>query len=150
VNALASRLAGGALALAMLVATSGCGDPIKAYCGKLGGDQKTFAAMFQSNSPTSLITHLPMLKDLAGSAPEDLTDEWQTFINAVEGLSDALHQAGIGPDAYQNGKPPAGLSTSEQQAIADAATRLGSTQVQDSVKGIDQEARDVCKIDLGT
>jgi hypothetical protein len=133
----------------LLLATAGCGDPIQRYCGQLRDDRVRIAAMLDSASPTALVDNLSMLKDLAGSAPNDLTDEWQTFVNAVEGLSEALHEAGIKASDYRDGKPPAGLDPSARRAIADAATRLASPPVVQAVDGIDQEARDVCQIDLG-
>ena len=50
--------------------------------------------MIDSTSPTALLDHLPMLRDLADQAPEDLADEWQTFLDALEGLDEALKDAG--------------------------------------------------------
>ena len=39
-----------------------------------------------------------MFRDLADEAPDDLTDEWQTFVNALEGLQDAQYLFAIASD----------------------------------------------------
>ena len=50
---------------------------------------------------------------------------------------------------FKGGKPPAGLSPADKQAIADAAYRISSDDVVASASGIEQQARDVCKVNLG-
>ena len=65
-----------------------------------------------------------MMHDLADKAPEDLVDEWQAFLGALDDLDKALKDAGVKPADFQNGKPPAGLSDADQKAIAAAATQL--------------------------
>ena len=58
--------------------------------------------------PTRCSSHLPMLRDLADKAPADLTDEWQTFLGALDGLQQALRTPGSNPSDFTAGKPPAG------------------------------------------
>ena len=66
-----------------------------------------------------------MLRDLADKSPEDLADEWQTFIGALDGLDQAIEDAGVKASDFKDGKPPAGLSAADQKAIADAAGQIG-------------------------
>ena len=94
-------------------------------------------------------SNLPMLRDLAEKAPDDLADEWQTFLGALEGLDKALKDAGVKPSDFKDGKPPAGLSAADQKAIADAAGQIGSDEVVAGRLRIEQQARDVCKVNLG-
>ena len=54
-------------------------------------------------------------------APEDIRDEWQTVIDALEGLEQALDDAGVDPATYDRDHPPDGLSQAEQDAIDAAA-----------------------------
>jgi hypothetical protein len=134
----------------MLLALAGCGqDQEDRYCSALSGDRKQFAAMIADGSPTALVTNLPMLEDLAGKAPDDLSDEWQAFLAAIRGLHDALADAGVAPSAFRDGKPPAGLDEADRTAIREAADQLSSDPTVQAASGIDQEARDVCKINLG-
>lgn len=148
------RLLAGVLVL--LALASGCGNPthlltggndVQDYCSALKGDQKQFAEMMES--PSALVSSLPMLDDLADKAPDDLTDEWQTFTTAVKGLRDALHDAGVKPSEYVDGKAPAGLGVADIKAISDAADELSSQATVDAANGIDDQARDVCKLNLG-
>ncbi|MDQ6686518.1 MAG: hypothetical protein M3Z50_02715 [Actinomycetota bacterium] len=143
------RILGALTALLLVCSLSSCGDPVKKYCSALNADRTAIANMLAQPSPTALISNLPMLQSLGANAPEDLTDEWQTFLGAIVGLRDALHAAGVRPEQFHDGRPPVGLPAGRRQAIKDAADTLSSLQVVQAADGIDQEARDVCQINLG-
>jgi hypothetical protein len=139
------------LVLAVLLPLAGCGgNEYDAYCGELKRDQKQMSEMVDSTTPAAaLLDNLPMLHDLADKSPQDLTDEWQVFVGAIEGLEKALKDAGVKPSEFVDDKPPAGLSASDRQAIADAANQVSADQVVQAANGIEQEGRDVCKVNLG-
>lgn len=143
-----SRLVGVLVGI-LLLALAGCGDPAKDYCGALEADQQQLADMIGSDSPSALLSNLALLRDLGDRAPEDLEDEWQTFTTALEALDSSLDDAGIKPSDFQDGKPPAGLGEADQKSIAEAAGQLGSDDVVAAVGGIEQQGRDVCKVNLG-
>lgn len=145
----AATLVVGALAIAAVPLVAGCGSAEDDYCSALRSDSSQFAKLLDAASPTALVDNLPMFKHLAGKAPDDIADDWQSFVTPIQGLADALRQAGVKPSAYRDGKAPAGLSASDRQGIADAADALSSSQTVQAAQGIDQEARDVCKVDLG-
>jgi len=148
-----------ALALISLlgVSVTACGDQpggsgsadTGAYCAALGADRAAFADMFASGSPGALIAQLPRLRELAAKAPSDLRDEWQAFLGPVERLHKALDAAGVEPDSFRDGRPPAGLDAASRQSIRAAADDLSSPATVSAAAGIDQQARDVCKINLG-
>jgi hypothetical protein len=144
------RLGGVALAVALLAPLAGCGgNSIDDYCNDLSAHRKQFAEMVESTSPTALLSHLSMLHDLADKAPEDLADEWQTFNGALDDLDKAIKDAGVKPSDFKDGKPPAGLSATETRAIADAATQVETDDVVQAASGIEQQGRDVCKVNIG-
>lgn len=145
----ARDLLGAALALLLLVVLSGCGDPSENYCSDLMKDRTKIADMVSSGSPSALLANLPLLRDLGDEAPEDLVDEWQTFLGALEGLQSALDHAHVKASAFKDGKPPTDLGATERKAIADAAGQIGTEDVVAASSGIEQQARDVCKVDLG-
>ena len=139
-----------ALLVAMLLPFAACGgDESASYCSDLQKDRKEIANMLASGSPSALLGNLPMLHDLADKSPQDLDDEWQTFLGALDGLDKAIKDAGVEPDDFKDGKPPAGLSAADKKAIADAANQIGTEGVVQAATGIEQQARDVCKINLG-
>lgn len=139
-----------ALLLVLLTGVAGCGDPQERYCASVEEHRKELADMTSSEAGgAALLRHLPMLQDLAADAPPDLQDEWQTFLTAVEGLDKALRAADVRPEQFGAGKPPSGLSKPELQRIQAAATRLASPDVVQAASGIEQEARDVCKVNIG-
>jgi hypothetical protein len=140
---------GAALAVVLLVPLVACGDPTQDYCSDLKQHNKQIADMIGSDSPAALLSGLPTLRDLADKSPNDLTDEWQTLIGALDGLDQAIKDAGLKPGDYKGGKPPAGLSATDRKAIAAAADQMSTDEVVRAASGIEQQARDVCKVNLG-
>ncbi len=144
------RIAGAALVLALLVPIAGCGgNSIDDYCGDVSAHRKEMADMIESSSSSALLSHLPMLHDLADKAPEDVADEWQVFLGALDGLDRAIKDAGVKASDFKDGNPPAGLSASERKAIAEAAGQIQTEEVVQAATGIEQQARDVCKVNFG-
>jgi hypothetical protein len=145
------RLAGAAVALALLAPLAGCGEnSIDDYCADVTAHRKQLAEMVDSSSASALLGNLPMLHDLADKAPEDLADEWQVFTSALDDLDQAIKDAGVEPSDFKDGKAPAGLSDAEQKAIADAVGQIETDDVVQAATGIEQQARDVCKVNFGT
>jgi hypothetical protein len=140
----------GLVALVLLFPVAGCGqDPIDAYCSDLSAHRKEMASMLDANTATALLGHRAMLGDLAKKTPPDLQDSWQTFLGALDGLHQALDHAHVKPSQFVAGKPPPGLAPADERAIIDAADQLSSDEVVAAATGIEQQARDVCKINLG-
>ncbi len=142
-----------ALALIVALAVSGVGtglfllfDSGSDYCAELGSAQDVFA---DDGTGRQLVADLPKYRGLADAAPGDLRDEWQILVGAIASLRDAIVDAGIAPGDFVNGRPPAGLPEEKKAAIEAAASALSSPDVVSAAAGIDQQARDVCKIQLG-
>lgn len=142
-----------ALSLIVALAVSGVGtglvllfDSGPDYCAELGSAQGVFA---DDGTGRQLVADLPTYRRLGDAAPDDLGDEWQVLVGAITSLRDAIADAGITPGDYVDGEPPAGLSAADTAAIQAAASALSSPDVVAAAGGIDQQARDVCKIQLG-
>jgi hypothetical protein len=148
---MSTRRWGAAVAGAVLLLNaSGCGgDPEKDYCAALKGDQELFAAMQDDTSGLALLKHRSDLHALADRAPDDLRDEWQTFLGAVDAFAKTLDDLHVAPGDFQDGQPPAGLSAADRALIANAASELSSADVVEAANGIEQQAKDVCKLQLG-
>lgn len=137
-------------AVVLLLALQACGEnDVESYCSEVKQQRKELADMVETGSPAALLGALPTLRDLAEAAPPDLEDEWQTFLPAVEALEEALDDAGVEPGDFEDGKPPSGLSSGDQQAIKEAADRIRADDVVRAAAGIEQQARDVCKVNFG-
>lgn len=142
-----------ALALIVALAVSGVGtglflifDSGPDYCSELASAQDVFA---DDGTGRQLVADLPTYRRLSSASPDDLSDEWQILVGAISSLRDAIADAGITPGDYVNGEPPAGLPKEDLAGIRAAATALASPDVVAAAAGIDQQARDVCKIQLG-
>jgi hypothetical protein len=141
------RLCAASATLALLGAgLAGCGHSENAYCRALKSQQSVFE---DDGTGLQLIDNLPKLRALAAKAPDDLDDEWQAVLAALDSLHDAIAKAGVKPQDFVDGKPPASLSTAQRARIAAAASMIASADVVQAIDGIDQEARDVCKLQLG-
>lgn len=142
-----------ALALIVALALSGVGTGVflllgsgDDYCAEMASAQSVFA---YDGTGRQLVADLPTYRKLADAAPEDLSDEWQVLVSAITSLRDAIAEAGISPGDYVDGEPPLGLPEADRAAIRAAASALSSQDVVAAAGGIDQQARDVCKLQLG-
>jgi hypothetical protein len=143
------RLFAAIVASTLALTLAGCGDQENTYCAALTADQEKFAALQDDTTGVGLLDQLPMLRRLADKAPDDLDDEWQTFLGALDAFADTLSSAGVKPDDFVDGKPPVGLSADVRSRIAAGANELASTDVVAAANGIEQQAKDVCKLQLG-
>lgn len=137
-------------ATVLLLGAVGCGeDAGEDYCQALEAEQERFGEMQQDSSGLGLLKQRPLLDRLAGKAPDDLRDEWKTLLGALDAFEGALDDTGVDPGDFVDGEPPAGLSVEQRTRIAEAADELASTEVVAAANGIEQQARDVCKLQLG-
>jgi hypothetical protein len=140
------RAAAALLAVTLLV--TGCADQKEKYCDAVKDHQQELGQTLGDGGPTALFTALPIFRDLADEAPDDLRDEWKTLIDAVAGLQQALEDAGVDPATYDRDHPPEGLSQADQESIDAAARQLTSQETVTAFSGVDQQAKDVCDTPL--
>lgn len=137
----------GVATVLLLGALGGCGQ--KSYCETFEDNQEAFAAMLADPSAIGLLKQRPMLRTLADRAPDDLRDEWRTLLGALDDFSETLDESGVEPEDFVDGEPPAELSAEQRARIARAADELASLDVVEAANGIEQQAKDVCKLQLG-
>jgi hypothetical protein len=121
-----------------------CTDQQEEYCEAVQDHQQELGEVLGDGSPDALLKALPIFEELADQAPDDLRDEWKTVIDALEGLRQALADAGVDPATYDRDDPPDGVSQADQDAIDGAASRLASEETVTAFSGVDQQAKDVC------
>lgn len=142
-------LASGILVLA---SASGCADQTEKYCSTLKDDKQALTDLAKNaDKPGSDLfgESLAVFEELRDDAPDDIIDEWDTFVFAWQGLADAFEEAGVDPRDYQPANRPPSVSDAEAKSIEGASLELASPRVVDAGDGIEQHARDVCKVDLG-
>lgn len=131
---------------------TGCADQTESYCAELKDQQETLSDLaVRSSRPGEdvLGQTLDVWKDLRDQAPDDIEDEWSTLVFALEGIVDAFEAAGTTPQEYDPASPPEGVTDAESERLKDAAAELASPRVRAAAEGVEQHARDVCKVDLG-
>jgi hypothetical protein len=128
---------------------AGCGgDEFEGYCGAVKDHQAELTDITSTGEPDAQLKALAIYRELRDEAPDDVRDEWQQVVVSLEGLQDALDDAGVDPATYDPKKPPEGVTQEQQDAIAAAATEVGSRATQQALAGVDQQARDVCHTPL--
>lgn len=138
-------------ALVVCAALVGCGgedDPFAAYCDQVKEQQEPLSDALSSEGPTALIEALPSFEKLSAEAPDDIGDEWSTLTGAIDGLVQALDEAGVDPATYDREKPPDGVTEEQQAHIDAAARRLTAPETALALDAVQQQARDVCKTPL--
>lgn len=144
------RHAAGLVILGCLgTALAGCGgSSTDAYCGAVKDHQQQLSTVLGAGGEAALLDALPTFRSLRAKAPQDIRDDWDTVIGRLSALRDALAEAGVDPKEYDAAKPPAGVDVGQRQAIAEAATRLGSSETVAALDAVQQQARDVCHTPL--
>ena len=147
-----------ALAVAVVLAAStltACGGD-HSYCSTLREDKPRLEELAKrtgekgATGTAALGDTVTTLRGLRDDAPDDLADEWDTLVGALEGLRDAVEESGADASDFAGGRRPAGVTTGQYDAVVRAARELSSTRVQQAGASIEQHAQDVCKVDLGT
>jgi len=140
-----TRLAGLALLL-LLPLAGGCGedDPAGAYCDVVQDRQQELTDILSTGKPDVLIRALDIFRSLQDRAPDDISDEWQQLVRAIEALDAALSDAGVDAATYDRDHPPPGLTGKQRAAIDAAARELGGKATNDAFASIRQQVKDVC------
>lgn len=137
------------LAGALLAGCSTSPEDVRAdYCENVSDHQVELSEALADESPDAVLDALPIFQDLADGAPRDIEDEWARFLDALEGLDEALADADVDPASYDADQPPDGVSEDQQAAIARAADQLFAPEVSAAYEGVKQQAKDVCRTPL--
>jgi len=144
------HLVRGALAtLVLATGLSACGASSEdAYCGVVKDNQQRLSTVLGDGGNAALIDALPIFRSLQGKAPSDIRKDWDTVVSRLTALQDVLTKAGVDAKKYDAKHPPTGVTTAQQQAIAAAATALGSSTTVTALNAVQQQARDVCHTPL--
>jgi hypothetical protein len=137
--------------LLVVLPLAGCASRQEKYCSALQDEQKNLESLSAgAGDPGSgdLSRTIDVFERLRGEAPDDMVDEWDTYVTALQALEKALADAGADESMFTDGERPKGMSKADYDSISSAALELRSTRVVEAAAGIENQASDVCKIDL--
>lgn len=118
-------LVAGALLLA-LASVSGCASTEEKWCASVKDASPGLTKTIDAGGPTrGLLDALPVLQDLADAAPDDVRQDWQTLLGALEDLDKAV-------------------KAKDAKAKEAASLKLASPEVRDAANAVEQEVQDVC------
>ena len=119
------------------------------YCGTVEEHQAELTDVTASGSPAALLEALPIFRDLADGAPDDIRDDWDAFLDALEELDDALRAADVDPAAYDAEEPARRISpTSSAGASRRPAPPSPTRPWSQAFDSVQQQAKDVCHTPL--
>jgi len=130
--------------LLLALVSAGCADQKEKYCDAVKDHQQELGQLRGDGGPGALLQALPIFRDLADDAPDDIGDDWRTVIAALDGLDQALDAAGVDPATYDRDDPPDGVSRADQDKIDAAARELADNQTVQALNSVQQQALDVC------
>jgi hypothetical protein len=128
----------------VLLAATGCASEQEAYCEAVEDHRAGLSDIAASGEPGAVLGALDAYRDLRDKAPRDIGDEWTQVVTRLEGLQDALDEAGVDPASYDPRVTPDRLPAEDRQAIEAAARDLGEARTVEAMAGIEQQALDVC------
>lgn len=140
-----------AAVVASALLLGGCGEPsAEDYCEQLTEEREQLAEVLASEDPDALLgENLRLLEDLGEEAPRDLREEWSLLLDALQGLETALDDADLSASDFAEGQPPESATPEQVAAVEVAVSRVQAPDVVAAAQGIETQARDVCKVNLG-
>lgn len=124
------------------------------YCTTLSDSNAELAAVVgesEESATGSFADSLEVLERLAADAPDAVAGDWNTLVIALRGLRDAFEDAGIDLDQAEiRVEDLAEASPEAQAAVTTAATELRSPAVARATASIEDHARQVCGVELGS
>jgi hypothetical protein len=155
VKRILSAAAAAALGLCLLTA---CGDDSgdKAggssgdYCSDLKKAVKDVDAL-KGGDFSDLEKTTDAMHNLADEAPDEIKDDWETLVDGVDKLVDALKKAGLDDDdmaTLQSGQIPDGVDMTALQGLMTELKELDTKEFQDAGDAINKHAKDECGVDL--
>ena len=132
------------LLLAALALTGCSGDPQEDYCEAVTDHQEELTDVAASEDSGALFDALDTYDDLREQAPRDIADDWDSVIDPLRALEQALEDHGVDPSSYTADEPPADLDDEGREEIEAAARDVGSEQTVTAMAAVEQHALDVC------
>jgi hypothetical protein len=141
----------GPVGVALVLLLAGCQSQQEAYCSAVREERDTIVELTREadrGRDGVVEDSIAVFERLRDQAPDDLVDEWDTYLRAWRGLESALDRAGVSESQFRKGEQPEGVGDEQYAAVRAAAEQLRSPRVVDAASGIEQQAQDVCKVDL--
>lgn len=153
-------IAGVLLAVSVLAGCGSSGNKTatssgdKSYCDLIKSAKDEIKTFTGNSVPTDaqLNSFVQAAHDLAAKAPSEVSGDWQTVLDGLKTLTDALSAAGIKLDDFAKavaaGTPPAGMNSAQMMQLVTKLQSLSTSKFQDATKAIDDNAKSKCGVTL--
>jgi hypothetical protein len=148
-----------AAAVLTLGALTGCGDSTDNadggndaadYCDELKSAKDAFAS-FDGGDPTKFSDAIQQLRDLGGQAPDEISGDWQTMVEAMDGLEGAVEDAGLSFEdlaTLDEGTLPEGVTVEDITKLQADIKALDDPKIEEAGNNISEHAKSECGVDI--
>lgn len=129
---------------------SGCGGGTEAYCDSVRDAQGDFEA-FATGDAANFGDAVDKLRDIAGDAPDEVSDDWEVITSALDDMESALEDAGLSFEdlgGLAAGDIPEGVDEADLAALQETLTSIGTEEAAEAGDNIQKHAQDECDVDL--
>jgi hypothetical protein len=122
----------------------------EAYCERLTSVKDAFTS-FEEGNPTQYSDAIDRLRDLGGQAPEEISDDWQTMVGAMDGLEAAVEDAGLSFDdlaTLGEGPLPEGVTAEDIAKLQTDLEAFDSSEIDKAGDDIAAHAKSECGVDI--
>jgi len=126
------------------------GNSAEEYCNELKSAQDAFAS-FNGDDPTKFSDAMQQLRDLSGQAPDDISGDWQTMVQAMDGLEAAVEDAGLSFEdltTLGDGALPEGVTPEDITKLQADIKALDDPKVEQAADKISAHAKSECGVDI--
>lgn len=146
---MAARLVVRALALGLVTPVLvACQSKTESYCQGVSEHQEELTDLVSRDDAAALFEANDIYRSLAEDAPDDIGDEYEVVIDAIDRLESTVEDLGIDPSTYDPKNPPRDLSDADVDRLRAAAVGLVDPTTVAAMDSVEQQARDVCRTPL--
>jgi hypothetical protein len=144
-------MAAATLMAGMLTACGGgdSGDT-DAYCDSIKEAKADFESLDKADF-SKLEDAFDKIHEIAGDAPDEVSDDWKILDDALQDMQKALADAGLEVsdlEGLSTGQMPEGLDQEDLTKLVQDIQAVGSEEVKKAADNIEKHAKDECDIDL--
>lgn len=147
------RLAARAALLMSATVLTACGGSDKSYCDTLEGVESLSA----QDNLMQFKDAIAAFEEVENAAPDELEDDWEVLVDAVDDMYEALTDAGLDDEQISTllqGQQPEGFDAAQLaevgQKVQAAFGEIDQTEVADAATRIASDAQERCEISLAT
>lgn len=133
------------LGAGLLVGCGGGGDT-EAYCDGMKEAESDFSG--DSANAENFQEMADRFQDLADEAPDEVADDWDKLLEALNGFTDTLDDAGVSVEDLSDPEKAQDIDPETLQELSEASEAMGAEEYTEASDNITEHANEECGLDL--